>query len=57
MSYAVEVLQSELDLLKHNVQWVNDPSSVRYYKTEDEEALKRWGKQITDLEKAIKKLQ
>jgi len=56
MSYAIEILQNELDLLKSNVKWVKDPASVRYYKTDDEEDLMRWESHITDLEKAIKKL-
>ncbi len=56
MSYAIEILRNELDLLKSNVKWVEDPASVRYYKTDDVEDLARWKSQITELEGAIKKL-
>lgn len=56
-NYAIQILKEERDLLKSNVEWVNDPTSVRHYKTDDEEDLKRWKLQIADLEDAISRLQ
>lgn len=52
-NYAIQILKEERNLLKSNIEWVNNPASVRHYKDDDEEDLKRWKQQITELEDAI----
>ncbi|MCK9576509.1 MAG: hypothetical protein M0R51_11350 [Clostridia bacterium] len=57
MSYAIEILKEELDLLKSNVAWVEDTESTRYYTDDDESDLIQWKEQISELEEAIRRLE
>lgn len=57
MSCAIELLREELDLLRSNVEWVEDPTIERYYKDDDAEDLARWKKQISEIEDAIRRLE
>ena len=56
-NYAIQILKEERNLLKSNVEWINNPASIRQYKDEDEDNIKRWKQQITELEDAISVLQ
>lgn len=56
-NYAIEIIQTELDEMKSNIEWVENPESVRYYVDDDEEDLKRWKRQVQELENALKTLQ
>jgi hypothetical protein len=51
--YAIEVLKEHLDEIKEAKRFTEDPESVRYYFDDDEEDLKRWDKQIKELETAL----
>lgn len=55
-NYAIEILTKELKELKETIQWVEDPKSVRHYLDDDEENLKRWKRQVNELEDALKNL-
>ena len=52
-NYAIEILTETKDELQSTIRFVEDPTSVRYYKDDDEEDLKRWKKQIKDIEDAL----
>ncbi len=51
--YAIEVLTERLDEINEAKRFTEDPESVRYYFDDDEEDLKRWNKQIKELETAL----
>lgn len=53
-NYAIEILTNELKELKENIEWVEDPKSVRYYTDDDREDLKRWKRQVNELDEALK---
>ena len=52
-NYAIDVLTEHLEEIKSAKRYVEDPKSVRYYFDDDDEDLKRWEKQINELEIAL----
>lgn len=55
-NYAIELLTNERKELTDTIEWVEDPKSVRSYKDDDEDDLKRWKRQVKELDDAIKLL-